>query len=901
MLKKISFAVVIGIVITIFFAQYDCWTHKKIVALLQKIAQESLNGDLICSVQSVSFFTPSLILYDVEMKSFKEGDWSWKCKKCEIACSWFQLFYKGVMDQYVVIEGFECNSRVQDFCFSIQPHIMAMMQKSFLPFAVELKSVVFKNARGSFFYDDRCNVLTSFLFNSSSLKIGNDIKTMMSVMDGTITCNEKNYIEKIAADVSITTQFINDIFDIKVHVAGSLMVPQMGKQGECYITGGWNSDRGRFSVRNAYNSLMIDPIIITEDELCVNTRFPLSYAVQCVANNLTDDVAGKVHCSAKINRHFPYKIDGHLIVEDSIINKRHIADVIKIIFGYEHDDWKVKLSANRSNQEFKGIGHWNVATEKGELIIKNVTDCMIKSLPYWCIKPNGFCVQALLDHDKIMGTYEAVITNTLSGGIHSSSGKFSLIHALLGMQGFIDKNNYSLEAEVYPQIALRHCMYQDEEDKKLIELQATENKKQVEGFVSFNFIRLLINNLFHYDVQGEGNLGVVASFSPDDIIADFALHEATIRLPQTYNFIDGFHARCIYNITNSIGVLENAFLSLYTGKMSCLRATAYWDDTGSLIFAHAPLIIDSCLFNIKKDLFAIISGNFLFSKGLLLPARVDGHIIIDKAQLKENLFSGIIQKQLLSYTNSAVSPFNIPLQGNFTIETKLPIIVDTGFLQTNAQVNLRLKKDSDDPIMTGVIALHAGTLNFPYKPLYISKGMITFSPEELCNPSIELFARNKIKKYDVFLQIDGSLLNHQISLDANPQLSEEQIVGLLLVGAEENSLNSMMPALIVQNLKNFIFSNNQSHFFDKYFKPLLGSLNINLVPSFTDQTGRGGLRGALEITLDDRWRAVIQKNFSLTEDTKFELEFLLSDDITLRAIRDERRDLGGEVEMRWKF
>ncbi len=74
-----------------------------------------------------------------------------------------------------------------------------------------------------------------------------------------------------------------------------------------------------------------------------------------------------------------------------------------------------------------------------------------------------------------------------------------------------------------------------------------------------------------------------------------------------------------------------------------------------------------------------------------------------------------------------------------------------------------------------------------------------------------------------------------------------------------------------------------------------------MVPSFTDQTGRGGLRGALEISLDDRWRATIQKNFSLTEDTKFELEFLLSDDITLRAIRDERRDLGGEVEMRWKF
>jgi hypothetical protein len=73
------------------------------------------------------------------------------------------------------------------------------------------------------------------------------------------------------------------------------------------------------------------------------------------------------------------------------------------------------------------------------------------------------------------------------------------------------------------------------------------------------------------------------------------------------------------------------------------------------------------------------------------------------------------------------------------------------------------------------------------------------------------------------------------------------------------------------------------------------------VPSFIDQSGRGGLRGAIEIDISDRWRAVIQKNFSLTEDTRFELEYLLSDDISVRATRDIRRDLIGEVEMRYKF
>jgi len=238
---------------------------------------------------------------------------------------------------------------------------------------------------------------------------------------------------------------------------------------------------------------------------------------------------------------------------------------------------------------------------------------------------------------------------------------------------------------------------------------------------------------------------------------------------------------------------------------------------------------------------------------------------------------------------------------DLTIETKSPIRVDTAFLQTNAKVNLCIQKDIKDPKVSGTITLQSGNLIFPYKPLFISKGILTFSSEQSLDPTIELVARNKIKKYDVSLQVAGSLLNHHIMLDSTPPLSEEQIMTLLLVGSEENSLNSMIPALILQNLKNLIFANNQSTFLEKYFAPLLRPFNISLVPSFADQAGRGGLRGMLEISIADRWRAMIQKNFSLTEDTRFELEFLLSDDITLRGIRDERRDIGGEVEMRWKF
>ncbi len=916
MFKKIILGIILGIFTTIFLAQYDAWTHKKIVQLMQKVAHESLGGNFSCAVQSVSFFAPSMMLTDLEMNSIDPNAWQWRCKRCEITCSWLQLFFKGILDQHIVIDGYECKSSIQGDRLAIEPHLMAMMAQSFLPFLSDLKSVVFKNGSLCINHNATQSQL-SVNFNSSSLRIGKQLKTTMSIGDGNLLRENNIYVEKIALDLSCITEYVANSCDMGLHMAGTFTLPHMGNQGSCYLTGSWKSDCGRFSLRNAYNSLIIDPIIVTEREVRVNGRFPLSYAIQCIRNSLADQIIqGTAHFSAKMARDETKKIDGQVVVEDVKMNRHHLCDVGKVIFEGCNDQWKTRIAINRYNQECKGTGYWQAGVGEGELFLKNVTDLSAKMFPYWRIKPTDFLFHLTAHQGVANGTYETVLSNRLSAITHNSRGSFSYEHDQLSAQGNIDSDKFSMAATIYPELALHHCSYKDKEEKSLIALNASdvlrqaqdERKKdgaethQITGSISFPFIRSMINRFFNYDVQGEGNLNVVAQLKPTQIVADVALHEATIRLPQTYNFIDGLKAHCVYNFADKSAIIENAHISLHTGKLHCLRATTYFNEDGSLVFMHAPVLVDRCLLNVKKDLFALVSGNLLFSKkALLQPSCVQGNIIIDKARLKENLFSGVIQKQLLSYTHSVFALPDVPLFCDIAIETKSHIHVDTGFFKTDAQVNLRVKKEMHEPSVSGSILLHSGMLNFPYKPLYISKGIITFTPEQLFDPIIELVARNKIKKYDVALQIEGSLLTHHIALDATPPLTEEQIVGLLLVGAEENSLNSMMPALIVHNLKSLIFSNNQSSFFDKYFKPLLGTFNINLVPSFTDQTGRGGLRGALEITVEDRWRAVIQKNFSLTEDTKFELEFLFSDDITFRAVRDERRDLGGEVEMRWKF
>jgi hypothetical protein len=329
----------------------------------------------------------------------------------------------------------------------------------------------------------------------------------------------------------------------------------------------------------------------------------------------------------------------------------------------------------------------------------------------------------------------------------------------------------------------------------------------------------------------------------------------------------------------------------------------HYDEHNALTFMHVPVLVNSLMLNMEQGLFAKVSGYALLSKKEHAPADIAANIIIDRAYMKENLLSGTFHKNLFRYTGGPFASYHADTTCDIRITSRVPMRVKTPFLETAVRVNMQVKNNFKDPQVTGSIDLLSGFLAFPYRPLYITKGTIYFLPNQLNDPSIELVAKNKIKKYNVELQVSGSLQNHQISLDAAPNLTEEQIVALLLVGSEEESLNIVMPALIMQNLQTVMFGYDQSsRAVDKVFNNLLQPFNrIHVVPSFSDKTGRGGLRGAIEIDVNDRWRALIQKNFSLTEDTRIEVEYLVSDEISVRGVANERHDVGAEVEMRWKF
>ncbi len=905
MIKHLIFALLSGSIITLFFAQRDEWTQRKMGQVFQSIFQENFDSTITFRVKDLNFFAPHIIFEDVVVNVQNSDKWSWRCKTFTVSFSWMHFISAGSIDMRVSVDGLEVKSSVNNGALAIAPHLEKLMQKPDFPIPTVLKSVVLKKSK-MYAYDEANKSAATASWNSSSLKIGNVFKTSMYITDGTVSLYDRACIVGMSGNMHISAIDKGHAPEVTVRVSGSFQSPHLGMHDICYITGTWERNHGRFSLSSAQNELVFDPIIITPRDTKITARFPLSFAWRFAHNDVADDrISGNGLLSLYATRDASSRVEGQMVLENMQYQHKQLCDTSKLTVTGRDTNWRGNVSVRAHGAELAGAWRWHDQLKQGNIHLTNVTSVPVPRIAYWHILPQDFSCRISSDHGVVVGSYDNRVTNILSNVSYTSHGALTMNDGIFSAQGKVNQQRYEVVGSVQPHFQLQKCMYYDQSGIPLVTISThyqDEYKRTVlDGSITFPFVRSLIYQMMRYDLQGEGVLNVHGAMNRDAIDLQLHLADATIRLPQTYNFIDGFDAAITFDTATYSLIMRDMQCSLHTGKVRSLRAIATFDTHGGCTFVHAPVLFDRCLLNVKKDLFAIVSGRVLFLKGENNHPLIKGQLIIDRAQLKENLFSDVFRRRLFKYTENVFHRSDEQMDCDITIETKAPIRVDTDFLQTNAKVHVAIKNTIQSPEFSGSVSLLSGSLVFPYKSLHITKGSIYFLPEQSYDPMIELVARNNIKKYNVTLHVTGSLQQHHIMLDSTPPLTQEQITTLLLVGSEEESLNVMMPALIVQNLKGLLFSDNQSSVLHKYFKPFLKQFNINLVPSFTDKSGRGGLRGAIEIDVNDRWRALIQKNFSLSEDTRFELEYLLSDDISLRGIRDERRDLGGEVEVRWKF
>lgn len=902
-------ALLLGIAIAFVFIQRDIRFKKRVEKELKQFFRAQYDGDLECTVTDVNLLWPCVTLNNMVITPIDGTQhWSWASKKATISFSWASLCMTGKVGIHIFLQEYDAISVIENRMVALATHLKKLFQPPQVPVPAFLKELKIRNG----FL--RCNDLETRArvdaqFHCEMRRIGNGSRITFYSNDGSVYNDEMVYIQAISGTTFIDVVERQKEMRYKMTSSLKFDLPFLGNSKSCFLQGSWDDSSGRFNVHNSDRSFVIDPITIDEHQWGACTiKSRISYLARLIPGFIGDESINgfcTIHGMGDL-KDLKSTARGDCVV-DNFLYKGVSIPSAKCVVGLDHEKkrWHGLLDL-KMYDDMAITGSWSWHGQRGgTFTVCNETDSPV-IMNNWNIKAHDFAVTAHMDvKGTVTADYRCALTNSFLNTRLTTTGSIEKRPTQIVVDGEIEKKPYQIMCSADP-FKVNKCVY-GQNNAPLIFVQLIEadnNVQTYKGAVEYALIRSLLPDSISRELIGKGTFELQAALRNACVEGSITLVDGTLKVPKLYNFVNKLQSSFVYQFDHNKLIFNNFMCTLHRGSIETKQATLSFDDHMNLDYMHIPLMIDSCFLSWQKDFFAIMSGNFLLQKRKGITPRLEGFVTIDKSQLAGNLFSNDVQRSLLPIPSSIQSPLEtVDLDLYLSVITKDPLRVKTSFLDVQAKMDMTIQKNISSPEIAGTIELLQGVLKFPYKPLNIIQGKIYAVPQQLYDPLIELTAKNKIKKYNITMNITGSLQDPHVVFESSPPLTEEQIVSLLLTGAQENSLNILMPALIMQNMRPVIFGPAQSESkLNSYFKSLLKPLSrVRIVPRFSDETGRGGLRGAIEIEVNDQLSATIEKNFSLTEDVKLEVDYLLSDDVSLRGLQDERGDLGAEMEVRWKF
>lgn len=414
----------------------------------------------------------------------------------------------------------------------------------------------------------------------------------------------------------------------------------------------------------------------------------------------------------------------------------------------------------------------------------------------------------------------------------------------------------------------------------------------IKGVVDSVLLKKVVQVVTGHQLVGDAHLQVRSDGSRVTINVE----DASLKIPGTYTVIKEVAGTIDFASTDKCVILHDLVITFHKGSAWSSCATIYFAEDGTLVHAHIPLQCKGVLISKEKELFGTLSGGITVEYDDTWRAK--GMLAIENAHLRSNLLSSKVQRELV-HASSLGAPLLKAIELDLHLQSRSPIKVQTPFFTSDAHLDVSIKGSAEQPTVEGSIELAHGKFAFPYKSLFVTNGTLTLSPLLPDGPTINLVAKNKIRAYSVTMRVNGSLHQPNVSFESSPQLSEEGIITLLLVGADHGSFTAAVPRVLMDQIEDILFGSEGSLTrLQQVLKGLLAPLkNVRLKKDETQDE----LQAVLEVDINDRLRATAQNNINLTDETQLELEYVVSDDVTVKAVRDQTGSLGGEVEMRWKF
>jgi hypothetical protein len=906
---KVIFSIILGIAIAIYITQQQAAFKEIIKNYTQPLSEEMLDCSMDFSIDNLNLFRSQFTLKNVSLKPKlnQAQDWSWKCDKLVFKFSWLNFLITNKIDSNITINNIELNSLYHKGDLAINPHLYKLIiEPTDLP--IELKSVIINHGTLNV-YNKSKKTNFQLQWTSKTKEFRNTLKSSVYLKNGFLKDTHNAYLDQLSGHLQIAAPTNDNSNKIDGICNLNFITPYIDKSDKYFVTARWKKKQGTCKINSINGTVDLSPIIfkIINHKLEIDAKGYLSLTLlqKFAPTKLLQTIDGNGFIETKaIFAKNDYSVTGKCSVENLSLNSKLLVDNVNITFTRNQLFWDGELKLIKEKSiEIDGAWKWRESSKDGHFEFKNKSDITMPIGRGWKIKPQDLEAKFYFKNSPnsldLKSNYKAVFSNKKISSRKEVSGALTYSKNKIIIGGKIDDDNYqAIFNTAAPYIESFYIKTKDKTNTCSI----LQKNKTIHSIFDLGLISKWLPEDILNIINGQGRLIVDSELKDNLLTSKISLNKGNLVIPKIYNIIKDLNCNLNLDFNNNTLIVDSAKLSMHKGGIEISQGTIKLSDMYQPEFVYLPVLLNNCAINFEKNLITNLSGKILCQKKPSNKLLLKGMIVLEQTLCKYNLLSKDIQDFFgPSHTPHTIAQINPDLDLN--IITRSPIKIHSDFLETNAAIRMRITNNLHDPHTLGHISISGGKINFPYKPLHIIQGSIYFTAEQPNEPMIDLIAKNQIKRFNITMHISGSINNPYIILESSPSLTDEQIGALLLVGSENTTLNMIMPAIIMQNLNNIVFG---SMYNEEKTNDLLKSLlkpldHVKFIPSFSDETGRGGLKGAIEIDVNDRLRALIQKNFSLSEDTKVEIDYSLTDDVSIRGIKDERGDLGGEIEIRWRI
>jgi hypothetical protein len=124
------------------------------------------------------------------------------------------------------------------------------------------------------------------------------------------------------------------------------------------------------------------------------------------------------------------------------------------------------------------------------------------------------------------------------------------------------------------------------------------------------------------------------------------------------------------------------------------------------------------------------------------------------------------------------------------IKTKDPVLIRGNLATGEATTDLKLTGTGLKPGLQGVVHMQGVEATLPFSRLDVSRGSLTFNPNDSTNPTIDLQGTSVIRDYTVRVYVYGNLLSPQAIFTSEPPLPQEEIISLIATGTTRRELST---------------------------------------------------------------------------------------------------------------